>query len=57
MGCGMIHPNVLKQADIDPDVYSGFAWGFGVDRLTMIKKGINDIRLLRDSNLNFLKQF
>ncbi len=57
MGCGMIHPNVLKQADIDPDTYSGFAWGFGVDRLTMIKRGINDIRLLRDSNLNFLKQF
>ena len=57
MGCGMIHPNVLKQAEIDPNKYSGFAWGFGVDRLTMIKMGINDIRYLRDSNLNFLKQF
>ncbi len=57
MGCGMIHPNVLKQADIDPDVYSGFAWGFGVDRLTMVKLGIKDIRYLRESNLNFLKQF
>ena len=57
MGCGMIHPNVLKEADIDPEEYTGFAWGFGVDRLTMIKLGIKDIRLLRDSNLNFLRQF
>jgi len=57
MGCGMIHPNVLKQGGIDPDIYSGFAWGFGVDRLTMIKLGIKDIRHLRDSNLNFLRQF
>jgi phenylalanyl-tRNA synthetase alpha chain len=57
MGCGMIHPNVLREADIDPNEYSGFAWGFGVDRLTMIKMGINDIRYLRDSNLNFLRQF
>jgi phenylalanyl-tRNA synthetase alpha chain len=57
MGCGMIHPNVLSDAGIDPEEYSGFAWGFGVDRLTMIKLGINDIRYLRDSNLNFLRQF
>lgn len=57
MGCGMIHPNVLREGGIDPEEYSGFAWGFGVDRLTMIKRGINDIRHLRDSNLNFLKQF
>jgi phenylalanyl-tRNA synthetase alpha chain len=57
MGCGMIHPNVLSEAGIDPAVYSGFAWGFGVDRLTMIKLGINDIRYLRDGNLNFLRQF
>jgi phenylalanyl-tRNA synthetase alpha chain len=57
MGCGMIHPNVLREAGIDPDEYSGFAWGFGADRLTMIKLGINDIRYLRDSNLNFLRQF
>lgn len=56
MGCGMIHPNVLRQGGIDPDEYSGFALGFGVDRLTMIKLGINDIRYLRDSNLNFLRQ-
>ncbi|MHC1716886.1 MAG: phenylalanine--tRNA ligase subunit alpha [Candidatus Dojkabacteria bacterium] len=57
MGCGMIHPNVLKEGGIDPEIYSGFAWGFGVDRLTMIKLGIHDIRHLRDSNLNFLRQF
>jgi phenylalanyl-tRNA synthetase alpha chain len=57
MGCGMIHPNVLKEADIDPEEYTGFAWGFGVDRLTMIKLGIDDIRYLRDGNLNFLRQF
>ncbi len=57
MGCGMIHPNVLKEAEIDPEIYSGFAWGFGVDRLAMIKLGINDIRYLRDGNLNFLRQF
>ncbi len=56
MGCGMIHPNVLRAGGIDPDEYSGFAWGFGVDRLAMIKLGIEDIRLLRDSNLNFLRQ-
>jgi len=57
MGCGMIHPNVLKDGGIDPEVYTGFAWGFGVDRLAMIKLGINDIRYLRDGNLNFLRQF
>jgi phenylalanyl-tRNA synthetase alpha chain len=57
MGCGMVHPNVLKDADLDPEIYSGFAWGFGVDRLAMIKLGINDIRYLRDGNLNFLRQF
>jgi phenylalanyl-tRNA synthetase alpha chain len=57
MGCGMIHPRVLKDADIDPEIYTGFAWGFGVDRLAMIKLGINDIRYLRDGNLNFLRQF
>ena len=57
MGCGMVHPNVLKEAGIDPEEYSGFAWGFGVDRLAMIKLGITEIRYLRESNLNFLKQF
>jgi len=57
MGCGMIHPNVLTAGGIDPKEYSGFAWGVGLDRLTLIKRGINDIRKLRDGDLNFLKQF
>jgi len=57
MGCGMIHPNVLRAGGIDPDIYSGFAWGVGLDRLTLIKRGIGDIRKLRDGDINFLKQF
>ncbi len=57
MGCGMIHPNVLTAGGIDSEKYSGFAWGVGLDRLTLIKKGINDIRKLRDGDINFLKQF
>lgn len=57
MGCGMIHPNVLKEAGIDPNEYSGFAWGFGLDRLVMLKYGIQDIRWLHSGDLNFLSQF
>lgn len=55
MGCGMIHPNVLREGNIDPETYTGFAWGFGVDRLVMIKKGITDVRYLRNGDLNFLR--
>jgi len=57
MGCGMIHPNVLSAGGIDPKKYSGFAWGVGLDRLTLIKKGIEEIRSLRDGDINFLRQF
>lgn len=57
MGCGMIHPNVLREGGIDPEVYTGFAWGFGLDRLVMIKNGIEDIRWLHSGSLNFVKQF
>lgn len=57
MGCGMIHPNVLKEGGIDPEKYSGFAWGFGLDRLVMIKNQIHDIRWLHSGDLEFLKQF
>ena len=57
MGCGMIHPNVLEAGGIDSQKYSGFAWGVGLDRLTLIKRGISDIRKLRDGDINFLKQF
>lgn len=56
-GCGMIHPNVLKMADIDPGVYSGFAWGFGVERMVMLRNGIEDIRHFESANLKFLRQF
>jgi phenylalanyl-tRNA synthetase alpha chain len=57
MGCGMIHPNVLKKADIDSDKYSGFAWGFGLDRLAMIKNHIAEIRDLRAGNIKFLRKY
>jgi phenylalanyl-tRNA synthetase alpha chain len=57
MGCGMIHPNVLKAGGIDPEIYTGFAWGVGLDRLTLIKRGISDIRKLREGDINFLRQF
>ena len=54
---GMIHPNVLKSAGIDPTVYSGFAFGFGLTRLAMLRYGINDIRLLANGKMKFLQQF
>jgi len=57
MGCGMIHPNVLKEAGIDPTKYSGFAWGGGIDRLVMLKYGIDDIRHFESGKLRFLKEF
>lgn len=55
--CGMIHPFVLKEAGLDPNVYSGFAWGFGLDRLIMIKNNIKDVRLFHSGRLDFLEQF
>ncbi|MFZ7131062.1 MAG: phenylalanine--tRNA ligase subunit alpha [Eubacteriales bacterium] len=57
LGCGMVHPNVLKGCNIDPEKYSGFAFGMGLDRITMIKYGINDLRLLFENDVRFLKQF
>lgn len=57
LGAGMIDPNVLKNAGIDPDVYSGFAFGMGVERLAMLKYAINDIRLFFNNDIRFLKQF
>ena len=56
-GCGMIHPNVLKTAGIDPEIYKGFAWGGGIDRLVMLKYGINDVRYFESGKLDFLKEF
>ncbi len=57
LGCGMVHPNVLRNCGIDPDVYSGFAFGFGVERIAMAKYGIEDMRLLYENDVRFLKQF
>ena len=57
LGCGLIHPQVLKMADIDPQRYSGFAWGGGVDRLVMMKYGVEDVRHFHSGNLKFLRQF
>lgn len=57
LGCGMIHPNVLKAADIDPTVYTGFAWGCGIERLVMMKNNIEDIRHFQAGKLDFLRQF
>lgn len=54
---GMVHPNVLRMSGIDPEIYSGFAFGFGLTRLAMIRYGIPDIRLLHSGKLPFLKQF
>ncbi|MFP4016585.1 MAG: phenylalanine--tRNA ligase subunit alpha, partial [Halanaerobiales bacterium] len=57
MGCGMVHPNVLEMAGIDTKEYSGFAFGMGLDRITMLKYGIHDIRLLFENDRRFLHQF
>ena len=57
LGCGMVHPNVLRNCNIDPEVYSGFAFGFGVERIAMAKFGIDDMRLLYENDVRFLKQF
>lgn len=57
LGCGMVHPKVLENCGIDPNVYSGFAFGFGVERIAMAKFGIDDMRLLFENDVRFLKQF
>ncbi len=57
LGCGLIHPNVLKEGGVDSAVYSGFAWGMGIDRLVMMKYGIEDVRYFESANLKFLRQF
>lgn len=57
LGCGMIHPNVLKMAGIDAEKYHGFAWGGGIDRLVMLKYGLSDVRHFESGNLNFLREF
>ena len=57
LGCGMIHPNVLKEAGIDPEEYHGFAWGGGIDRLVMLKRKLSDVRYFESAKLDFLKEF
>ena len=57
LGAGMVHPNVLRNCGIDPEIYSGFAFGMGVERITMCQYGIDDMRLLYENNQKFLEQF
>jgi len=57
LGCGMVHPNVLSNCNIDPNKYTGFAFGMGIERPAMLKYGINDIRLFSENDTRFLKQF
>lgn len=57
LGCGMVHPQVLENCGIDPEVYSGFAFGVGLERVAMMRYGIDDMRLLYENDLRFLKQF
>ena len=57
LGAGMVHPRVLKNGGIDPDVYSGFAFGVGVERLAMFKYAVDDMRLFYENDVRFLNQF
>ena len=57
LGAGMVHPNVLRAGGYNPDEVSGFAFGLGVERIAMLKYGINDLRLMYENDLRFLRQF
>jgi phenylalanyl-tRNA synthetase alpha chain len=57
LGCGMVHPNVLSHVGIDPEEYTGYAFGVGVERLAMLRYGVDDLRLFFDNDLQFLRQF
>jgi phenylalanyl-tRNA synthetase alpha chain len=57
LGCGMVHPNVLAACDVDPERYSGYAFGMGIDRLAMLRYGVTDLRLFFENDLRFLRQF
>jgi phenylalanyl-tRNA synthetase alpha chain len=57
LGCGMVHPNVLKMCNIDPEKYTGFAFGMGVERLAMLRYGVDDLRIFFENDLRFLQQF
>ena len=57
LGCGMVHPNVLESAGVDPDKYSGYAFGIGIERLAMLRYGVSDLRTFFENDLRFLRQF
>jgi phenylalanyl-tRNA synthetase alpha chain len=57
LGCGMVHPNVLRNCGLDPDTYQGFAWGMGIDRLAMLKYGMNDLRQFFDADKRWLDHY
>ena len=57
LGCGMVHPKVLENLDLDSEIYTGYAFGMGVERLVMLKYDIKDIRLFYENDLNFISQF
>ncbi len=57
LGCGMVHPNVLEMAGIDPEEFTGYAFGMGIDRLAMLRYGVNDLRTFYENDLRFLRQF
>ena len=57
MGAGMVHPNVLKMSGYDPEKYTGFAFGAGVERIAMLKYGIDDLRVLFENDVRFLQRF
>ena len=57
LGCGMVHANVLRNCELDPDVYQGYAWGMGIDRIAMLKYGIPDLRAFFDSDLRWLRHY
>lgn len=57
LGCGMVHPNVFKHVGIDPQVFTGYAFGMGVERLAMLRYGVNDLRLFFENDVRFLSQF
>jgi phenylalanyl-tRNA synthetase alpha chain len=57
LGCGMVHPNVLRNCHINPEIYSGYAWGMGIDRLALLRYDIPDIRVMFENDVRFLKQF
>jgi phenylalanyl-tRNA synthetase alpha chain len=57
LGCGMVHPNVLRGCGLDPDIYQGFAWGIGIDRIAMLKYGMPDLRAFFDADMRWLSHY